>query len=59
MLVDVARLVPEDDSGDPASQNGGRGVTGDAGIEADDVELAPAGDIVEEDELPAEDEDVS
>ena len=59
VLVDVARLVPEDDSGDPASQNGGGGVTGDTGIAIEDDELAPAGDIVEQDEIPADEEDAS
>ena len=59
VLVDVARLVPEDDSGDPASQNGGGVVTDDSGIAIEDDELAPAGDIIEEDEMPADEDDVS
>jgi DNA gyrase subunit A len=59
VLVDVARLVPEDDSGDPASQNGGGVVAGDSGIAFEDDELAPAGDIVEEDEMPADEDDAS
>jgi DNA gyrase subunit A len=57
VLVDVARLVPEDDSGEAALQNGGGGVTGDSGIAIEDEELAPAGDIIEEDEMPADEEE--
>ncbi|MEX2281445.1 MAG: DNA gyrase subunit A [Gemmatimonadota bacterium] len=58
VLVDVARLVPEDDSGEAALQNRVTIIGGD-GIEAQDSDLAPAGDFMDEAEPPVEDEEQS
>jgi DNA gyrase subunit A len=56
VLVDVARLVPEDDSGEAALQDDATVIGGD-GIEMEDVELAPAGDFEDEVEPQVEDEE--